>query len=69
MYMNNVNCRGTELSLFQCDYQSLIADFSPCYQGYNDAGVNCSSKSSVHMLLDNFFISTKDRSVLTVKYD
>ena len=41
--MNNVNCRGTELSLFQCDYQSLIGDYSPCSHGY-DAGVQCSSK-------------------------
>ncbi|KAL5510613.1 hypothetical protein EMCRGX_G006181, partial [Ephydatia muelleri] len=41
IYMNNVNCRGTELSVFQCDYQSLIGDYYPCGHSY-DAGVYCS---------------------------
>ena len=48
--MNNVNCRGTELSLFQCDYQSLIGDYSPCYHGNSDAGVQCSSKKFKRIL-------------------
>ena len=48
--MNNVNCRGTELSLFQCDYQSLIGDYSPCNHYYNDATVQCSSKKSDQLL-------------------
>ena len=43
IYMNNVNCRGTELSVFQCDYQSLIGDYYPCSHSY-DAGVYCSCK-------------------------
>ena len=46
IYMNNVNCRGTELSLFQCDYQSLIGDYSTCNHGH-DAGVSCTSKNSI----------------------
>ena len=44
--MNNVNCRGTELSLFQCDYQSLIGDYFACGH-YDDAGVNCSCEYTV----------------------
>ena len=44
--MNNVNCRGTEPSIFQCDYQSLIGDYFACSH-YDDAGVTCSCEYTV----------------------
>ncbi|KAL5510624.1 hypothetical protein EMCRGX_G006193 [Ephydatia muelleri] len=71
IYMNNVNCRGTELSLFQCDYQSLIGDYYPCSHSY-DAGVYCSSSSAcihgqVRLTGSDFQLPRSDGGLCTVR--
>ena len=70
--MNNVNCRGTELSVFQCDYQSLIGDYYPCGHSY-DAGVYCSCEllymCACFLSFSNDLSSQHHQSVPMAKFD